>query len=234
MKMKVVNSPHKGPMPMLARTRFLWRTLMVLMIAGGAGEAGAAEPTATGKDTAAKKASTPVAYCSIFWDRGEAPILVVEYPWKVHPHASLEVCLLPNDVESVRKVEPLFFRANYFKDDVARTFHELCNRAEERNESHAFQFAGMNLELIARRNLLERPAVYAIRRFKQDKEKQAPLPGATAAFCLLDAWTLGDKLLYIDLPRSDFARSGKLRVWLLRDAHILWEQTLTWPGLPKK
>ena len=88
---------------------------------------------------------------------------------------------------------------------------------------------GIDFEIIARRNSLDRPAVCVARAVPKDD----PTPGAGAAYCLLPGWSINDGLLYLDLPPEYFAESGELHVWLLRDGDVVWAAQENWPGYPE-
>ena len=176
--------------------------------------------------------------------------LVVHYPWKVHDRCSIEVRLVtgkptkagkaPPDVEEAR---PLYFLANLMKGDVTINLYRCQDEAAGTPQRHVFtereyggslddededeEFTEIEYEILGRRNRLGRPSVCVARRFSND----GPAPGATAIFCLLEPWAIDEGLLNLELPPKYFAKPGKLRVWLLRNDKVVWEQRADWPGI---
>jgi hypothetical protein len=182
------------------------------------------------------KKGNATSYVSLVKDRSGRPTLMINYRWKLYPATSVEVRLAAPD-EAPAKVVPLFFVREYFQGDVSRKVFHCLDEAEQRETVESFLKDNMDFHIVGRRNSLGRPAVLVAPRDKVAKAPGAPpdfVPSPKAAFLLLDCWSLGDRTLSLDLPPENFTAAGLLHVWFLRSDHVLWEETLPWPGDGKK
>ncbi len=207
-------------------------SLTGLLCVGLASSAIAAEPAAP---VAAPAAAT--SFASIVRQRSGLRTLAIDYPWKIHRDASVEVRLVTDDNAASALVSPLYFVSEYFKGDVARKVYHCLDAAADRERSESFLQDKTEFKIIGRRNSLGRAAVLVN---PQDKSKRLHgkephfVASSKAIFLLLDCWAVNDKLLTLDLPRESFAKSGQLHVWFLRGGRALWEETLAWPGYGKE
>jgi hypothetical protein len=174
-------------------------------------------------------------HVSLVKHRSGAPVLLMEYPWKVHARASIELRLVTGDNPQPVEAPPLYFLQTRMKkanDAVQRCY----SHASEAGEKAPFKTDdGIDLEIIGRRNVLEKPSLYVVERIKADKKDEGATAGAAAALIMLDSWAMNEKLLYVDLPPDAFAAPGKLHVWFLRADKPLWKEVIDWPGVgPQK
>jgi hypothetical protein len=155
-----------------------------------------------------------------------ATVLLVNYPWRVHDKASIEVRLVTDKRDFAARVKPLRFAAIRFDDEsthrILRTFDESVERPSELK----LESAGLQWQVIGHSNHLGRAAEW----FVHTPPKNSSVIGTTAVFFPPDPWGMGDRLLMLDLPQMAFAESGKLYVWFLRGDRILWQEDLMWPG----
>ena len=76
------------------------------------------------------------------------------------------------------------------------------------------------------KNSLGRTAVSVVPYNEGEDPEQRP----GAVFLQLDAWSINDHSLSLDLPREVFKAKGTLFVWFLRGEKVLWEERISWPG----
>ncbi len=208
------------------RTRLPLLLLAVLVTCpGGAATAGVpprAPPTAR-----RPKATSCV---SLVKRRGGERALVIDYPWKVHRRPSVEVRLVTGKDPGPSVVRPLFFVNEYMKGEVKVTLYRAEDASAGGKVRKPLTEKEVEFEILGRRNSLGKPSVCVVHRFAAKE----PAPGTTAVYCLLPAWAINKKLLYLDLPREDFVQPGKLYVWFLRDDRVLWTEAVEWPGYEKR
>ena len=166
---------------------------------------------------AAAKQANRTSFVSLVRARGQQT-LMIDYRWKLHPDASVEVRLLPADAGAAT-VSPLYFVSEYLKGDVSRKVFHCLDAADTREAVESFTEDKIDFQVIGLRNSLGRPAVLVLARDvpppshgKQSKPVESP----KAVFVLLDCLALGDHSLSLDLPRDRFAQAGLLHVWFLR------------------
>jgi hypothetical protein len=138
----------------------------------------------------------------------------------------------------------MFFRAEWMHGErlveVTKRLHHLERSDVTRRIPVADRIE--QPELIAWRNHLGRWAVAAVELFAREVNKdedivlhgEEAIPGLAMALPWLDQWSLGPKRLVVDLPASEFSKSGWMRVWLLREGTPIWRQDLPWPGTGRK
>jgi hypothetical protein len=176
---------------------------------------------------------------SVFKEPSGNLILVVKYPWALHARPSVEVRLLGQGEADDRQVVPMYFRWKHLKGDTTVAVYR-CQDGCENAPIHGSVIDGdIEFKLFGDRNSLTKPAVCVARRTGTTAlSKVSAQPGSAAAFPLLNAWAVDERLLYLDLPESLFADAGRMRVWFLRNDQVVWSETLDWPGTgnapPKK
>jgi len=155
--------------------------------------------------------------------------LVVDYPWKVHDRPSVEVRLVTKEATDLSGVRPLFFVNEHLKGELSLRVYHCLDAAAGTGTTEPLKVNGIEMEILGRRNSLDKPSVSILRKVPGDD----PTPGSGAIFCYLPAWSANQTMLCLDLPRQHFAESGKLYVWFLRGDKVLWEQQVDWPGYGK-
>ena len=181
------------------------------------------------------------------------PLLVIKYPWKRHAKPSIEVRVLdPSQLDS-SLIRPLFFRHEIMKGDVTAAVYRCQDDSDDLPQTATFSEGTADFDVLGARNSLGRPSVCVACRIVPEpaSEKTAKLiadlartgqdsaltqslqPETRAAYCLLDAWAVDARTLYLELPASHFSQPSKIRVWFLRGKDIVWMANTTWPGTPK-
>ncbi len=192
-------------------------------------EAPQVAPPAT--PSAGSSAAQQPRHLSLFALESGLPLLVVDYPWKVHAKTSIEVYLVPAGAEPPRRIEPFLFRHRFFHGGVLVAAYECLDEAARVPTSTTFTQDETDWEILGARNDLGRPAVTVLRRFSaKDRTAARGEPGALAVFLFLEHWAVRADRLHLELPESDFAGPGTLHVWFLRGEKPLWKETLAWPG----
>jgi hypothetical protein len=192
-------------------------------------------------------------FVSVITQPSGGPILVVKYPWKRHAKPSVEVRVLdPSEVDKPL-IRPLFFRHDIMKGDVTTAVYQCQDNSDELPQTATFSEGNADFEVFGARNSLGRPAVCVACRIVPEAaaDETASLladlartgqetmlsmkfrPEMRAAYCLLDAWAVDRRTLYLELPASHFSQRSKIRVWLLRGKDIVWTANMTWPGAPE-
>lgn len=180
--------------------------------------------------------------------------LLISYPWKLHRRPSVEVRLVTGKDGPASAVRPLWFVAEHMKGPVKVTLYDCEDKAAGGPVRESLEDKKVEFDVVGGRNSLGKPAVCVVHRLAPEEPAPGkPAPGkpasdgagpgkppseeapldATAVYCLLPAWAINQRLLSLDLPRSDFARPGKIHVWFLREEKVLWSETLDWPGHAK-
>jgi hypothetical protein len=223
---------------------------MVGPSAWGASRANAAEgAAAAGLSEPARGES----FVSVITQPSGEPILAVNYPWARHAKPSIELLVLdPSEVDDPL-IRPLFFRHDVMKGNVTKAVYQCQDRSEHTRQTATFSHGNADFEVFGARNSLGRPAACvawrktptivspeAESRFSEGAlDELKPLlssrsePETRAAYCLLDAWAIDERALYLDLPASYFSRPSKVRVWFLRGNDIVWTADVKWPGTPE-
>jgi len=179
---------------------------------------------------AAPTAARRPRHLSLFELEEGLPLLVVDYPWKVHAKTSIEVQLVPSGAEPGR-IEPFLFRHRFFHGGVLVAAYECLDEAARSPASITFTEDETDWEIVGGRNDLGRPAIRVLRRYSaEDRRSLGGDPGALAVFLFLEHWAVRPDRLHLELPARDFAGPGTLHVWFLRGERVLWTETLAWPG----
>ena len=156
------------------------------------------------------------------------PILVIDYPWRIHARPSLEVLFLPEGQPEPLDRRPLAFVDRFLHGDLAMDVY----RSQDRGERVAFTMKvskqGVELEIHGKRNSLSKPAVWVDCHWSRPDLKTE----TRTVFCLLDWWAVDDRTLYLDLPAAYYSQPGRLRIWMLAGKDTVWTHTIAWPGMP--
>jgi hypothetical protein len=218
----------------------------------GSAKAGSAPPAASAADEAAAAdhaASPPSHYgkpdlkthpteIAVIRGRGGRKTLAIEYPWKAHQNASVEVRLVPAERAEGTFVTPLDFYGQFLSHGAEKTSYNVdlqakiyrCLDHAEEGLTETFAKDRMGFKIVGRRNSLGHPSVYVL----AYNEGKTPEDRADVVFPQLDTWAVADNRLSLDLPPEVFARPGKLFVWFLRGDRLLWEEQVDWPGAAAK
>jgi hypothetical protein len=176
--------------------------------------------------------------------RKNRPELVVNYLWKTHAKASIEVRLLGEDDPATyeseadpdtSEVRPLGFVARIMKPEVMLALHKCGDREEEMSVSKTFTTPILKTKddldsefsVVGDKNGMGRSAGKAV--FAPSTDSVDPMP--RVVFYPLEPWSVDVETLRLELPREHFAKPGRVRVWFMRDGSIVWWQTVKWPGL---
>jgi hypothetical protein len=179
-----------------------------------------------GSKTPAGTKPIPTSFVSLLKEGAGRQVLVINYRWKVHSKASIEVRLLPNDDKEETLVSPTYFVSDLFKGPVATKVYRCLDSAGDLATTDSFTKDKMEYKIIGQRNALGHPSILIIPYPEGGTVTRRP----TAIFPLLDAWAINDRLLDLELPRDAFAKPGRLHVWFLRGDHEVWEEAIDWPG----
>ncbi len=169
---------------------------------------------------------------SLVREPGGKQVLLVTYAWKAHLRPSIEVRLLGRGEPDDERVQPMYFRWKHMKGETTAAIYRCQDRCGDAPLRAAIAEKGDALEALGQRNSLGKPAV-CIARWTNTEPKSQYEPGAAAVFPLLDAWSVDERLLYLDLPEDYFASPGALRVWMMRDDQVVWSEKVAWPGSGK-
>ena len=154
------------------------------------------------------------------------PVLVVNYPWKVHSRPSIEVRLVLDPRVDVRRTRPLNFRPQLMKGRMTVAVYHCLDESAGVPLTVSVARGDRDFEIIGRRNSLGKPSVCVVHQDQPD----AAASGTTAMFPLLKPWAVDERTLYMDLPEEHFSKPGRIRVWLLREDQVIWSETTAWPG----
>jgi hypothetical protein len=158
---------------------------------------------------------------------GKRPILVIEYPWKAHSRPSVELRLL-EPLEKERdptKIHSLRFVSDFMKSEVTDTVYGARDHAGEIPFHKKLAKFGRDFEVTGQTNQLGKPGVTVT--FPAQKPPGETVP--RAVYFLLESWAFDARTLRLELP-ADFSAPGQVRIWFLREANVLWEETVDWPG----
>jgi hypothetical protein len=161
---------------------------------------------------------------------GKRPILVIEYPWKVHSRPSVELRLL-EPLEKDRdpsKIHSLRFVGDFMKSEVTDAVYAARDHAGEIPFHKKLAKFERDFEITGRTNQLGKPGVTVT--FPSQKPPGETVP--RAVYFLLESWAFDARTLRLELP-AEFSAPGQVRIWFLREANVLWEETVDWPGLEK-
>jgi len=164
-------------------------------------------------------------YLEIKRDAAGEPILVVSYPWARHQRPSVEVRLIEEAAEE-KNARPLFFVSEYMKGTNRVAMYRCEELSESLPASTEFTKDEVDFTVLGRRNILGKPSVMVLCRSRSPGPRQ----GTRAVFALLEAWSVNNKMLFLELPREAFAPPGRFEVVFYRDENIVWTETVDWPG----
>jgi hypothetical protein len=63
---------------------------------------------------------------------------------------------------------------------------------------------------------------------------EGPRGGTRLIFWPIQEWAVDRRTLWLELPKKDFSKPCRLRVWFLREDDIVWSETIAWPGHAEK
>jgi hypothetical protein len=164
---------------------------------------------------------------SVVQDQGDAPILVVKYPWGAHPQASVEVCLLPKDVPDSPAIRPLNLGGRLARDKdgkLVTAVYKCQDDAASATTAVSVTDGNQDFDLLGSRNSLGSAAVAV--GWKTHTPDQRTIHHS--AFYRLQSWAADSDTLMLDLPPEHFCRPGTLKVWLLRGDEVVWSETTPW------
>jgi hypothetical protein len=176
-----------------------------------------------------KSSKTTVHPNSVFvaTERTGRRTLSIDYRWQMHPKASVEVRLVPSErAARGTTVVPVCFAGEQMKGKIQEKVYKCLDSAETQDMVESFTKDKMVYRIVGAKNSLGRAAVYVLPYNEGEEPEQRP----GAVFLQLDAWSLGDHELSLDLPRDVFKAKGLLFVWFLRGEKVLWEEKVAWPG----
>ncbi len=173
-------------------------------------------------------------YVSIETTAAGEPMLVVDYPWSVHKNATIEVRTYVAGEEDSARIRPLQFHHTYMKDSVTITVYDVQAGGAETRTTAEFLRGSIQFQALGQRNLLNRPAVCVTCETEVLKPNKEAFPDRArwAIYPFLEPWAADRDTLFLSLPEETFAAPVKIRVFLLRDGHLLWSESEPWPGLP--
>jgi hypothetical protein len=175
------------------------------------------------------KMKTAPSQIAVVAESGNRQTLNVNYRWRVHANASVEVRLIPGDERKNVSVVPVYFRGEYFTSEVSQKVYRCLDAAADRAPVESFTKDKMTFKIVGGRNSLGNSAVYVL----PYNEGSTPEKRPGAVFLELASWAVNDSALSLDLPRSVFTQSGTLVVWFIRGEQIVWQEKLAWPGYGK-
>ena len=156
------------------------------------------------------------------------PILVVNYPWREHAEASIEIRQLASDEVDDLGLKPLLFRHELMKGPALVSISRCLDRCSEGRARAEFTRREIDFEILGDRNSFSSPSVCVACR-----TKYKPTGGQTVSrvvFPLLEPWSADRRRLYLDLPTEYFPQECMVRVWMLRGQDVVWTTTVRWPG----
>ncbi len=169
----------------------------------------------------------------LFQAFGKRPVLLVSYPWKEYARASIEVRFFSQTEVDDERIQPLFFRAQYWKGKMIHEAYECLLQAGDTPIYKMFTFEGQDWRLVADRTTLGRPAVCVVREIPAEARLRTQ-SALAVVYPLLDGWVQEDGHLCLDLPGQYYPQPGQLRVWFLRGNRVLWTEKLAWPGIKRQ
>ncbi len=156
------------------------------------------------------------------------PVLQVRYAWRELSRPSVQIARVEESGEPAQPI-PLDDQQaeELWRSQVARLNKPVYPSSPELVE-HSVTFLDRgNGELITvrgRKNLLGKASAYAV-------DEQA---GSPVICYLLDRWADEQGVLHFALTDFDltdaFKKPGKLRVWMVSEEQVVWEETVDWPG----
>ena len=224
----------------------LWQACSLTAVGAepaGAPAAASADPAAATRQGSSAPASragklnlkTHPTLVAVLRGHGGRHTLSIQYRWKVHEDASVEVRLLSANRAEGTFVTPLDFVGQYLARGTKQTSYDMdlrqkvyrcLDHADDPGMTETFAKDKMDFRIVGQRNSLGHPAVYVL----ASNEGKSAEERADIVFLHLDAWAVADDRLSLDLPPTVFEKPGKLFVWFLRGNRLLWEEQVPWPG----
>jgi hypothetical protein len=212
------------------KARLLLVTLLGFGFAGMQAVEAAAAPTDASRSrttTATIEVAPGDSYVSVVTQPTGEPILAVRYPWKRHARPSVEVRIVDDTEIDDPLIRPLFFVHDTMAGAVTQAVYECQERSDDVAQTGTFSENGIKFDIFGSRNSLGRPSVCVASR----KETRDQPPETRGVFCLLDAWAVDRRTLFLELPGKYFSKPAKIRVWFLRGKDVVWTAVTEWPGL---
>jgi hypothetical protein len=163
--------------------------------------------------------------------------VVVHYPWQVHERASVEVQLSTDKGAEALVPAPLAFVGRWMKGEVTNAVYAAREQSAGAT-SKTMTRQDREFEIRGAINGVGKRGVSVV--FPEKRPLNEGLlakfvrgEGPHAVFFLLNSWAVDRTTLRLELPAREFGRSGTLRVWFLRDADVVWTETVAWPGIEK-
>jgi hypothetical protein len=160
------------------------------------------------------------------------PILVVNYPWHEHQRPSIEMRLLDDSQRDASVWKPIFFVGTYLSDQAITAIYRCQNLGANLPATATFSKSTneqtVDFEVTGQRNSMERSSVT----IHCVSKLEGPRSGTRLIFWPLEDWAIDEHTLWLELPKKDFSKPCRLRVWFLRHDDIVWAETLSWPGYP--
>jgi hypothetical protein len=171
-----------------------------------------------------------------------APMLEIQSPWKQYTKPSIEVRLLLPDENDTTEIRPLAFVGTVMKGELTNAVYKALEDVQETPFVRSFPTKGGEFHIFGFKNYLEReairivfqpaavPTAAASDKAKRPATDQPEVPVRTT-FYFLNSWAVDSETLRLELPAKDYRQAGRLRVWFFRDAGVIWQQTVQWPGM---
>lgn len=171
-------------------------------------------------------------YAEILLQEDGKPLLVVNFPWQRFTETSVEVRTLAADEVDSKVVFPLFFHARTMKGDVGIAIDRARIGAEKVATEATFTKDEVEYRVLGNRNVLGKPSIAVACRTTLVRPGGEKVISPRAIYPRLEPWSTDARTLFLSLPAESFRRPGKIRVWLLRGANIVWWENVDWPGYP--
>lgn len=161
------------------------------------------------------------------------PIVVVHCPWQQYGKPSIEMRWIEANDPDPTRWTPIFFVANYLTENAAQAIYHCQEKGQNlpatANFSKGVDKDRVDFEASGKRNLLDKTSITI-----QCVSKLAGARGGTRLiFWPLDEWGVDRDTLWLELPKGDFSKSGRILVWFLRSDKVVWSEMLSWPGYPE-
>jgi hypothetical protein len=160
------------------------------------------------------------------------PILVVNYPWRKHARASIEIRQLASGEVDDGTVKSLLFRHELMKGAALVGISRCLDRCRDGQARAEFTQREIDFEVLGDRNSFGSPSVCVACRTKYKATGGKTV--SRAVFPLLEPWAVDNRKLYLDLPSDYFPQECMVRVWMLRGHDVIWTTTVRWPGDPQE
>ncbi|MCS7304530.1 MAG: hypothetical protein NZ602_05410 [Thermoguttaceae bacterium] len=203
------------------------------VLAAGAARSPSAQPKsalASEQEALGLAKLEPIPNLDLFEAFGKTPVLRIRYPWKAYTRASVEIRFFSHTEVDDERIQPQFVRARYWKGELLQKAYQCLLEASDVPVHKKISTDGLQWHLVADRSLLGRPALRIIREIPADPRLRTQ-SAVAVVYPLLEQWAEDDSQLYLELPGQYYSQPGQMRIWFLRDQHVVWAQKLRWPGL---